>query len=127
MLMSSVMACGAAYAGQDPISWQVSGSFPNPVVSAGGIHEITYTLRNELPLTLLLPLQVQPIGSPSAEFIYEDLCSGRYLLSHESCTVRVFLEPLDPGLKTFQLTVGVDGNYDRNRVSLPKLSTQAIT
>lgn len=120
-----ILSFNLAFAAQDPISKVSSTAFPSPVFVAGGSHQVTYTLRNNLPFQLVRPLEIDNIASPVNEFTYLDNCSNNLLRPQEECTITIYLTPLVDGLKTFQLVVGNQGFFDNNRVPFPAISTLA--
>ncbi|MFW2571829.1 Dot/Icm T4SS effector LegT [Legionella sp. 29fVS95] len=110
-----------AYAGKDPIAWRVSNTFPAQT-SVGQTYTIVYTFTNQLPFSLVRPLVIEHLTSPSVEFIFNDQCTGRLLASGASCTVTVALNPLVIGQKSLKLTIA---GYSRDRVPLPEITTIA--
>jgi hypothetical protein len=107
-------------AAKNPIAWQLSGSFQNPVFS-GATYSVTYTFTNQLPLQLVKPLVIDKIAAPANEFTYADNCSGVRLEPQQSCTVQVTLVPSASGKKSVQLVIT---GYNNDRVPLPALTTQ---
>jgi|GEM_PF-1557878 len=122
-----VLSFNLAFAAKDPISIVSSNTFPNPIFVNGGRHQVTYTLKNNLPFQLVRPLETEKIASPINEFTYLDTCANNLLFPQEECTITVYLTPLSDGLKTFQLVVGNQGFFDRNRVPFPAMSTIATS
>ena len=108
-------------AGVNPIGWQVSSDFPNPVI-VGRTYVITYTLTNNMPFPLENALKITSDASPASEFTYNDQCSGMFLASKEPCTVAVTLIPTVSGNISYQMTIG---GYSNNKVMLPVLTTVA--
>lgn len=104
----------------DPIGWGVVGNFPNPVVVGIGPYSITYVFRNQIPLTLVKPLIIRKDFN-TAEFTFNDQCTGRRLAPQATCTVQINLSPTTAGFKQVQLTIA---GYDNNEVPLP---TQSLT
>lgn len=107
----------------DPIGWQLSRSFLNPIPN-GGSDTITYQITNLLPWELRYPLVIKKIASPENEFSYVDNCSGQRLRSFETCLVNVTLSPLMPGDKSFQLSIG---GYSNNEVTLTPLLSESFS
>lgn len=107
---------------KDPISWAVGEVFPAQA-SIGQTYLVAYTFTNQLPFTLVNPLVIEHSASPAMEFNFEDKCSGRLLISGESCLVIVALNPLVIGSKNFRLTIA---GYSRDRVPLPEIRTLAV-
>lgn len=120
-----VLSFNLAFAAKDPISVVASNAFPSPIFVDGGSHQVTYTLKNNLPFQLVRPLELDKITSPVDEFTYLDTCTNNLLRPQEECTLTVYLNPLVAGLKTFQLIVGNQGFFDNNRVPFPINSTIA--
>jgi len=120
-----MLSFNLAFAAQDPISKVSSTTFPSPIIVNGGSHQVTYTLKNNLPFQLVRPLGIDKIASPANEFTYVDNCSNNLLRPQEECTVTAYLAPLVEGLKTLQLVVGNQGFFDNNRVPFPAISTIA--
>ncbi len=110
-----------ALAAINPIGWQLNQTF-GPVVTAGRAHTIIYTFTNQLPWTLCKPIAILRNASPQIEFTFADNCTGKRLLSYETCTVSVTLTPIIDGEKFLQLTIA---GYDHNQVPLPQIVTVA--
>ena len=102
----------------DPIGWSVAGTFPSPVVVGIGPYTVTYTFRNQLPLTLVKPLVIEKKVT-SNEFTFNDQCTGLRLAPRATCTVQINFTATSAGFKQVQLTIA---GYDNNRVPLPSLS-----
>lgn len=101
----------------DPIAWTLNQSFPSTIFTVGGAYSIQYTLRNQLPLTLVKPLAIGKYASPAAEFSFNDQCTGKRLDSQASCTVTVSLDPETIGEKRMHIAIA---GYDKNIVNLPE-------
>ncbi|MCX7114341.1 MAG: hypothetical protein NTW08_00270 [Gammaproteobacteria bacterium] len=112
-----------AYSAQNPISWSLSGSFPNPVTT-GINNRVTYTLKNQLPFQLVHPLFIEKQASPASEFTYIDTCTGQRLRPQQTCTVQITLTPFIIGAKEIQIIIA---GYDRNKVPLPLLFTTSTS
>lgn len=110
-----------AYAGEDPISWEIV-SDPLPLQSSlYSIYHTTYRLTSELPFTMPTPLMID-IDTSTDEFISADSCSQLYLQPGESCNVVVTLNPNQHGYKTAGLTL----IYGDTKIPLPVLETQTL-
>ncbi len=110
-----------AAAATNPVSWQVSGAFQNPVFTNGS-YSVTYSFTSNLPVKMVKALAIEKSASPAGEFTYADHCSGQFLNPHQTCTVGVTLHPAVAGQKSVQLIIT---GYDSNRVPLPTLTTRA--
>jgi len=99
----------------DPIAWTLTDPFPSPVYTTG-TYIATYTLTNQLPLTLVNPLVIEKFGIPVADFSFTDNCTGERLASGGTCTVAINLTPSSSGQKQAGLLIT---GYDFNRVPLP--------
>jgi hypothetical protein len=106
---------------KDPISWVLNQPFPNPVFITGD-YNVQYTLRNELPFTLVNPLNITKNAS-STEFRFNDQCTGMKLRPGDTCFIGITLNPATSGTKTVSLIIG---GYDKNQVPLPALTTSSI-
>lgn len=102
----------------DPIGWSISGAFPDPVVVGIGPYSVTYTFKNQIPLTLVNPLVIRKRFT-SNEFSFNDQCTGQRLAPQATCTVQINFMPTSAGFKQVQLTIA---GYDNNEVPLPYLS-----
>lgn len=107
----------------DPIRWSLNEPFPEEVYIPGSIYSVVYTFTNQLPFSLVKPIQILKSSNPKTEFTFQDECTGLKLAPHQSCTVTVNLDPLTKGIKRTQLTIA---GYDDNRVPLPALTTSAL-
>lgn len=116
-----ILLSSQAISGANPISWQLNQSFGDSVPVAR-TSSIIYTFTNQLPFPLAKPLIIKKSSSPEFEFTYVDNCSGVRLLSKQSCTVKVILNPRVNGQKSLQLTMM---GYDNNQVPLPQIITLA--
>lgn len=121
-ILLTLFSC-QAFAGKNPIAWQLSGSFQNPVFASGS-YSVTYTFTNQLPVQLVNPLVIEKNASPANEFSYVDNCSGVRLTPQQSCTVQINLNPTTAGQKSVQLTIA---GYSKDRVPVPTLTTQLQT
>lgn len=121
MYLAIALFSTAGFASKNPIAWTVNRSFPNPI-AVGRSTTITYTLTSQLPFTMTKDLAITKNGTPSNAFAYVDNCTGVKLAPNGSCTVKVTLDPVDPGAITFQLVVG---GYSSDRVPLPMVTTRA--
>jgi hypothetical protein len=120
-----LLSLNTVFAAKNPISWTLSNTLPSPIFVGGGAHQVTYTVKNELPFQLKRPLEIESIVALNSELTYSNDCQGKYLLPQEECTISLYLTPLVAGVKTLQVIVGAQGFYDNNSVPLPTLSTVA--
>jgi hypothetical protein len=106
-----------ALAAKDPVSWALTGSFPNPVVTQTS-YAVTYTFTNQLPVKMVKAIVINKVASPANEFSYVDNCSGLFLNSQQSCTVQITLVPNSSGQKSVQLIIT---GYSKDQVLVPAL------
>lgn len=109
-----------ALAGKDPVSWTVTTPFPSKVVIERD-YEVTYVFKSNLPFTMVKPLVINKIASPSADFTYDDQCTGHKLSHNQTCSVKITLTPTVTGKYSVQLVIA---GYDDNRVPVPALTTE---
>ena len=109
----------------DPISWQINSTFPTTVNTDAGSYAITYTLTNQLPVTLAKPLVITKKSNASNEFRFVDNCTGvPDFKPLDTCTVTITLTPTSAGLKQVQIIIS---GYSNDVVPLPTLSTTAVS
>lgn len=109
--------------GKDPISWQLSGTLPS-TIAPGSSASVIYTFTNQLPFQLVNPIVIEKNGSPASDFTYSDNCTGVRLTPQQSCSVQATMTPITAGAKSLQLVIS---GYDKNRVPLPMLTSQAVS
>lgn len=109
-----------AYAGKNPISWQLDQSFQSATFT-GRSYTVTYTFTNQLPFRLVNALNIKKNASPASDFSYVDGCTGLRLASQQSCTVQITLNPKTSGQKSVQLVIA---GYSKDEVPVPTLTTQ---
>lgn len=118
----SLMMVQPVSAALDPIGWSLNHAFPATVTAIGSTqYTVTYTFRNQLPLTLVHPIRIDKYASTN-EFSYTDHCSGLSLAPQQTCKLTVTLNPVVTGVKTAQIVIT---GYDNNSVLLPLLVTDA--
>lgn len=114
-----------ASAARDPIQNTLIEAFPSIVITNGPTYTSSYKFKNNLPYTLVHPLSIQKVALPSNEYTYNDECSGKYLTPGQECLVTIYLKPTSSGIKTNQLIIGFNGQYDNNQVPLPNQASLA--
>jgi hypothetical protein len=107
----------------DPIGWQLNGSVPETVNVNAGSYSISYTLTNNLPITLVKPLVILNQADPGDEYSLNDGCSGENLDSLATCNVTITLTPTSPGEKSIAIAIS---GYANDVVWLPTISTTAV-
>lgn len=108
-------AISISYAGQDPVSWQLTPTTGFPVTEVGSQSSVTYTLTSHLPGPAVMNTSTLINGRG---FSVEDGCNHVTLNRNGKCHITVKYSPTAPGKATFQLTYG----YHNNRIPIPQLT-----
>lgn len=122
IVMMMLVAQIADAKGKDPIGWSLSGSLP-ATTSLNHSYAVSFTLTNNMPITMPTPLEVQNNSTPASEVTKVDDCSGLKLAPGQSCIVGLVLTPKSAGKKYLSVFM----EYGKNKVMIPKTPLTTTT
>ena len=110
-----------SFATYQPITINTDGNIPT-ITYVNKAYAVTYTLTNTLGFDMPTPLTIEKTAS-SADFVITDACTGKTLLTNQSCKLIVVLTPSQTGQRTLDLLM----DFAHYRIPFSEIITDSKT